>query len=257
MSLKKAILAAVSVAVMSATAPAKAEPDNKLLPGTFSANVTGATDYRFRGISQTKLLPAIQGGIDWEINVSKSHNIDFFVGTWASNVNFSDGDNTVIEIDFFGGLRGKIENFGWELQFIYYYYPGSKGLNYNFFEVNPSLSYDFGILEVTGGFNYSPNFYGNSRNAFYLYSDVEVPLPIDFLKRFKPAVIGHVGYQWIDRNVNYGTPNYLNWSVGIKAEVEGFELALKYVDTNLGNRRCFGGSDLCNATAVFTISRTF
>jgi len=44
-----------------------------------SGNVTLATDYRFRGISQGDRSPAIQGGFDlgWDSG--------FYAGTWASN----------------------------------------------------------------------------------------------------------------------------------------------------------------------------
>jgi uncharacterized protein (TIGR02001 family) len=39
-----------------------------------------ASDYVFRGISQSQRQPAIQGGFDY------SHASGFYVGTWASNV---------------------------------------------------------------------------------------------------------------------------------------------------------------------------
>ena len=40
--------------------PTKVEPDY-----TLSYNVGGVTDYRYRGISQTRLNPALQGGVDF------------------------------------------------------------------------------------------------------------------------------------------------------------------------------------------------
>ncbi len=48
-----------------------------------AGNVTLATDYRFRGISQLngEFSPAIQGGFDFATDMG------FYIGTWASNVN--------------------------------------------------------------------------------------------------------------------------------------------------------------------------
>ena len=40
-------------------------------------------------------------------------------------------------------------------------------------------------------------------------------------------------------------------------EVKGFGLSLKYVDTSVSRARCFGGTSLCGATAIFTVSRSF
>ena len=65
--------AAALMAMTSASALAEA-----------SANIAFATDYRFRGISQTDKDFAIQGGFDY------AWDSGFYIGTWASNVdNFS------------------------------------------------------------------------------------------------------------------------------------------------------------------------
>ena len=53
-----------------------------------SANVTLTSDYVFRGVSQTDEDPAIQGGFDL------SHDSGFYIGAWASNVDFNEEDST-------------------------------------------------------------------------------------------------------------------------------------------------------------------
>ena len=47
---------------------------------TLSFNVGATTDYRYRGISQSRLQPAVQGGIDY---ADKS---GFYVGAWGSTI---------------------------------------------------------------------------------------------------------------------------------------------------------------------------
>src|SRR3954466_2009132 len=79
-----------------------------------AGNVTLTTDYRFRGISQNngKFSPAIQGGFDW------SSDIGVYVGTWASNVNFSEGS---IETDVYGGYKGTFnEDYAYDVGILYY-----------------------------------------------------------------------------------------------------------------------------------------
>ena len=68
--------------------------------GSFSAEVAGTTDYTFRGISQTNEGPAIQGSFGWSKDFNAGgQKINAFASAWASNVDFSDGDNAHIEID--------------------------------------------------------------------------------------------------------------------------------------------------------------
>lgn len=56
-------------------------------PLAVSANVAIATDYVFRGVSETRENPAIQGGFDASYPIGP---IDIFAGVWASNVDFGD-----------------------------------------------------------------------------------------------------------------------------------------------------------------------
>lgn len=255
MKFRSMLLGLAAAAVVAPGAQAEEETSG-LFEGDLSANVAVTTDYRFRGISQTDLLPAIQGGIDYSLPLTNYLSVN--IGTWASNVDFNDGDDAHIEMDFYAGLSGTIDKFSWSFQFIYYHYPGAEsGTNYDYLEIAPSVGYDFGFMSTTAGLNYSPDYFGASGDAVYLYGEVSVPLPIPTLQNLQPTFNAHLGYQVIDRNAVFGTPDYLTWSLGVSVTIEGFELSLAYVDTDLSQRQCFGGSDLCNATAIFTVSKTF
>src|SRR5882762_3334193 len=109
-----AALAAPAIAIAQTAAPAPA-------PSPVTGNMTIASDYRFRGISQTYRGPAIQGGIDY------AHDSGFYVGNWNSNVSslvYSGGAG--IEMDFYGGWKKAFGDFGLDLGFIYYYYPNAE-----------------------------------------------------------------------------------------------------------------------------------
>lgn len=250
------MIAGLSASLLATGAANAEDGDDGLIPGDFSANIGGTTDYRFRGISQTDHLPAVQGGFDYEYQATEYFGV--FAGIWASNVDFNDGDDAIIEIDYYGGFRGSIDKFSWQLQAIYYQYPGTESFrSYDYFEINPSVSYDFEYVSVTGGFNYSPNYFGGSGDAFYVYGEVAWPIPIRPLRFLNPTLSAHIGHQWIDDNASFGTPDYLTWNVGLSIEIEGFNFSIAYVDTDLGRNGCFGGTDLCGAAAVFTLSKTF
>ena len=48
-----------------------------------SANIGVASNYYFRGITQTDDGAAVSGGIDY------NHESGFYVGTWMSNIDFT------------------------------------------------------------------------------------------------------------------------------------------------------------------------
>ena len=90
-----AAMAFSSAAFAQTKAP---EPDY-----TLAYNVGVVTDYRFRGISQSRLKPALQGGIDF------THKSGFYLGFWGSTIRILKdvpGGNGPVELDFFGGYRG-------------------------------------------------------------------------------------------------------------------------------------------------------
>ena len=127
--MKKTLLALPAVLAACFAATAQAEPTD--LGGGFSlsGNATIASDYRFRGYSQTDFRPAAQLGIDL------THSSGFYLGNWNSNVSnfvFTDGN---LEMDFYGGWKGDVGGgFTLDAGVLHYYYPGSsspKGGNYN------------------------------------------------------------------------------------------------------------------------------
>ena len=83
MKMKKLVLSLIGVSMLSISAGASA--------ATIEANVGIASDYVFRGFSQTDEEPAISGGFDYGFDNG------FYLGTWASNVNF--GDDASMEWD--------------------------------------------------------------------------------------------------------------------------------------------------------------
>lgn len=211
-----------------------------------SANVALATDYTFRGISQTDENPAIQGGFDLK------HTSGLYLGAWASNVDFNDGDQASIELDYYGGYARSFEPVGIDLGFIYYSYPGAASrLDYNYWEGYVKGSYQLGALSLDAGLDLSPDYFAGSGTAQHVHAGFAYSLPGPF------SLAGSVGHQWIHDNVAFGTPDYTDWKLAVRAGWSNYQLELAYIDTDISRSDCSGGTDLCNPRAVVSVSGSF
>jgi len=92
-----------------------------------TANATIASNYIWRGVSQTTDQAAGQGGIDFDI-------AGLYVGTWVSNVNFGADDG--YEMDVYAGWGFETDVIGIDLGVISYQYPVTP--DFNFTEVYAS-----------------------------------------------------------------------------------------------------------------------
>ncbi|WP_353157590.1 TorF family putative porin [Salinisphaera shabanensis] len=219
-----------------------------------SANIAFTTDYRYRGVSQTDRDFAIQGGFDYALESG------LYMGTWASNVdNFNPspvtGDNGAqAEIDFYVGYGLALSDH-WALDFnvLYYYYPGASTAGDNneidFWEYTPGIAYSDDNMSAAFSVSYSDDFYNESGDAFYYNTSFEFPLE-EWL-----TLGAHAGYQTVDENDLY-FEDYADWSISLATTQFGLDWSVAYIDTDLDDTAC-AGANICGATAVGTISKSF
>ena len=68
------------------------------------------------------------------------HESGWYVGAWASNVDFGDDVDIDYEVDLYTGFSGgDEEGLGWDVGFVYYAYPDESDANYP--EIYGKLSY--------------------------------------------------------------------------------------------------------------------
>jgi uncharacterized protein (TIGR02001 family) len=215
-----------------------------------SGNVTLATDYRFRGISQLDRSPAVQGGFDveWENG--------FYLGTWASNVSFSGG---ALELDAYAGFAGSInENTQFDIGVLYYGYPEDDAdPNLDYWEIYGSVTF----LDVTLGLHYSPDYFAETDEFFYLYSAYSYPVMENLTFDM------HIGWNLFNSDQSFSdfiepTPghhpgdNYVDYKAGFTWTVRDLDVALHYIGTDISKADCFGGTKLCDDSVVLSVSKS-
>ncbi len=217
-------------------------------PHSFSANVGLFSDYIYRGISQTERGPAVQGGFDYAYDAG---DVDAYLGVWGSNVEFGGGDDNSLELDVYGGLTGELLNsgIGWDVGGIYYIYPKDDSDSLDFGEAYLGLDYTFQDAPLAPTLAtyvyYSPDFSGNTGDAYYINPSLGLSLPHDFSLNLS------YGYQDVD-----DIGNYSNWSVGVSRDISIFTLGLSYSETFDDDDFCTGNPN-CDDTFVFSVSSSF
>ncbi|MBL1320982.1 MAG: hypothetical protein COA63_007980 [Methylophaga sp.] len=230
-----ALLAASTLLAASSAAMAWESEDGA---HSTSASVALGTDYMWRGYSQTTNDPAISGSFDY------AHSSGFYIGTWASNVEF--GDNASSEIDLYAGFGGDIgeSGFSYDVGALRYYYAGE---NYDWNEYHVSAGYSF----FSASINYSNNVYDSSEKGIYYTLGFDYDLPMDI------ALSAGVGYYDYDKKVNgAGNPDSAtDYHIGVSKELAGFGWDLTYIDSDSDAEKIYSDS-LTDSRLVFTISKS-
>jgi uncharacterized protein (TIGR02001 family) len=191
-----------------------------------SATATLTNDYDWRGISQTQRDPAFQLGLNY------SAESGIYMGVWGSNVKFANtedwettGRRLSTEIDLYMGYAGgdADESFGYDVGAIYYSYPNATGGNFP--EVYAGISKGFFSLKGW----YSWDFAGSGDTAYYIDTNFTLPMANNF------SFLVHGGYSGAEYHVNRwgrtgGAGEYLDWSLGVALDVDGWTAAFKFVD---------------------------
>ena len=193
------VLSTLSAAIAFAD---EAKPDNEL---SFNAAVT--SDYRYRGISQTRLKPAVQGGLDYVNNPT-----GFYAGAWASTIKWIkdvDGDSNV-ELDLYAGVRGG-DTVTYDVGVLRYQYVNNNmGQLDGFANANTTEVYGqlgFGPAYVKYSHSVT-NLFGNinSKGSDYIDVGANIPMAETYTLNL------HAGHQGVKNNDPYA---YSDWKIGV------------------------------------------
>jgi uncharacterized protein (TIGR02001 family) len=202
-----------------------------------SSSWTATSDYSFRSFSQTATDPALQGSLDY------AHESGWYIGGWASNIDFGPGIDADIEFDVYTGFSGETEaGLGWDAGIVYYTYPSESDLN--FFEIYTGLSYGM----FSGKLWYSDEFAGEGGDsAFYIEAGMDIPVAESGF-----TVSLHAGYSGGDF---WDDVEYVDYSVGVGYTLGNFDLGLTYVDQD--GDEITGDVFNNEGRVIFAVSTTF
>jgi len=218
--MKKTLLAcAVSTAVMLPS----------LASAELSTTVGLVSDYTFNGVSQTGGDPALQASLDYGIN-------DFYVGTWASNVDFGDNEDTNIEWDFYAGNYFQLSQaVSIDAGIAYYTYHGQDN------EVDRTASDDYAYPEVYAKGGFASALGQTELNLWYSwdYFGLGGGHTVAMLAQSYDVAEGHTLRLSIDQSVSQdeskwqwdGTDSYVHYRLEYQTSYEGFDFVVAAEDT--------------------------
>jgi uncharacterized protein (TIGR02001 family) len=197
----------IALAIGSLTSVAQAQTAPAAPESTLSYNVGVTTDYRYRGLSQSRLQPALQGGVDY---ADKS---GFYVGAWGSTIKFIKDTGTTYstpgvkgstELDIYGGFKGAAGDVAYDVGFLRYQYT-SNNLQIVDGYANANTTEVYGaatIGVVTAKYSHSlTNVFGtpNSKNSYYL----DLSAAFDMGNGF--TLVPHIGRQMVNNKAVLGS----------------------------------------------------
>lgn len=233
--MKKTLLAcAVTTAMML---PSVASAD-------LSATVGVVSDYTFNGVSQTDNGPALQLGLDYAMDN------DVYVGTWASNVDFGDDDDTVAELDVYLGKYFQVSQAASiDTGISYYTYHGE------------SSSEDGNYAEVYGKFGFASDLGQTEFNLWYAwdYFGGGEEHAVAMLAHSYEVAEGHTLRLSVDQSMYLDSDvkgwgddsSYTHYRLAYLTSYEGFDFEVAVEDTSMDD------DNTADARIVAGVSHTY
>jgi uncharacterized protein (TIGR02001 family) len=163
-------LLATSSAAFAQTAPVAAAPE-------VTYNVGVVSQYRYRGLAQTKGDAALQGGVDY------ANANGFYAGAWGSTIKWIKDSALIagetkggVEVDMYAGYKFEAAGVGYDVGFLRYEYlnntlknstAGYGNANTN--EVYGAATYSVATLKYS---NSLTNLFGNLNSKHSTYWDL-------------------------------------------------------------------------------------
>jgi uncharacterized protein (TIGR02001 family) len=193
---------------------------------TLAFNASVVTDYRYRGISQSRLKPAVQAGVDYTMGSG------FYVGAWGSSIKWiedlgaTDGS---VELDIYGGYKATVGDVTYDVGVLRYEYLGNKlgkvsgAVNANTTELYGALTYGVFTAKYS---NALTNTFGNANSKNSTYLDLSATFDLGNGLTLTP----HAGRQVIKNGSPY---SYTDYSLSLGKDLgKGLSASLMAVSTN-------------------------
>ena len=209
----KSSMYALAAVVAASTVPSVAMAD-------LAFNVGAFTDYRYRGISQTRVKPAVQAGVDFLAG-------GIYLGAWASNIKWIKdfGGDAGIEVDLYGGYKGELaRDLSYDVGVLTYQYPSNKlKPDANTTEVYAAVTYGPATLKYS---NALTDTFGNAKSKGSYYLDLSATFDLGVV-----MLIPHIGYQGIKGP--FAEPgSYTDYALTVSKDFSGLVVSAALIGTN-------------------------
>lgn len=207
------------------------------LTGTF--NLT--TNYLFRGITQTRNLPAVQGGFTYTFLTT-----GIYFNIWGSNVYvpMNSTHTSTLEINNSLGIANAInKDMNYDLHIVHYNYPRATALNFN--EIIGTLTWRF----ITGYIAYSNDIFGSGSSGEYYNLGVFHLIPTKYVYFDDVGIGAYYGHSSLPKSAG---KTYNDYSVYLNKKVKIYTFTLQWSDTN---RRL--GQNLDGSKILATMAANF
>jgi uncharacterized protein (TIGR02001 family) len=231
-----------------------------------------ASDYIFRGISQSARWPSVSAYSEWRYNPMK--DLQFYAATSTESIDYP--NRAAAEVDFYGGVRPTFGKLALDFGYWYYWYPGGRLFSGGTVP-GPDPNCTNGFVTPTGSCNvyvadasywevygkgtytvndsvalganayYSPSWLNSGADGLWAAGNVKLTAPSGWIPTVLPKgtgafFLGDVGRYWFGQtNAFYGNtdlPDYTSWDLGVTFTYKVFSLDFRYYDTDLSKADC-------------------
>jgi len=200
-------------------------------------NVGAISEYRYRGLGQTRGKPALQGGVDYDAGNG------FYLGAWGSTIKWIKDQSTStqdvkgsLELDLYGGYKFEAGGLGYDVGFLRYQYVGNKledadwgsggkGFTYknaNTDEIYGAITagafvakYSYALSNLFGNYNFTTD--KGTKGSYYL----DLSYTVDIGNGM--TLVPHVGRQKVKHLEGFaaGNPSYTDFALTLNKDFGG------------------------------------
>ena len=223
-------LLATSSAAFAQTAPAAPEVPE------VTYNVGVVSQYRYRGLAQTKGDAALQGGADY------ANANGFYAGAWGSTIKWikdavPDTGKTApkgpVELDLYGGYKFEAAGIAYDVGYLRYEYVGNTYKDAAAANVNASTdeayaAATYGPATLKYSYAFSDLFgYSNSRGSSY----VDLSATFDLGNGY--SLVPHAGHQTVKHLSTAANMSYTDIALTLNKDLgDGLSASVSSIATN-------------------------
>lgn len=252
----------------------KAPPVEAFNPWDFAFGASIASDYVFRGVTQSNHQPSVSAYFEPRYNFTK--DLQAYVGTSFESISFA--NRAAAEVDIYGGIRPTFGALALDFGVWGYLYPGGKCADgagpailgnplgnaspcngaadtiflangnalkkdVSFYEIYAKGTYTFNDnFAVGASYFYSPDFLAFGFDSSYAGINAKWTTPNFMPWGIGSYVSGEYGHQWLGTTDSfYGNvtlKDYNTWNVGVGFTKSVFTLDLRYSGTDMSKLDC-------------------